>query len=146
MFIGKSLVNLSKFRNNTFSMGKDNEIRSVHKILDECQTPWGNSKSALAIYHYLGGWEAFYKPGDSRGYERRAEMFQKFHTGEKVRLASGLGDDARPWILGFVKFFGDEISQMLLQDAGAPFNQSTAMCPNVSIPSDRRRRRVPQSS
>jgi hypothetical protein len=85
---------------------------------DWCTHAWPKPGTLpLVIHHYLGSWEAFsFRDDARRGGLRTVE---KWRERSNVR-DGGVNDDARRWVVGFVRMVGDAAARELLKDAGLP--------------------------
>eukprot|EP00522_Entomoneis_paludosa_P015068 CAMPEP_0172462650 /NCGR_PEP_ID=MMETSP1065-20121228/44434_1 /TAXON_ID=265537 /ORGANISM="Amphiprora paludosa, Strain CCMP125" /LENGTH=168 /DNA_ID=CAMNT_0013218367 /DNA_START=68 /DNA_END=574 /DNA_ORIENTATION=+ len=75
--------------------------------------------SVLLANHYLGTWEQYSRAGDAREAHspRMKRTFDRLQ--EQKRLGStGVQDNIRPWLQGFVDSVGEEEAKRLLEGAG----------------------------
>ena len=64
---------------------------------------------------------------EERKMTRYDVFLQKNKESRKLRLQSFAGDVIRPWLQGFVNYFGRNMTLYFLEDAGHPYNKSTAL-------------------
>jgi hypothetical protein len=113
---------VSKFTN----LELQNTSYSAHRVIWECdENTFGGKGVQLYANHYVGSLEAYLQPNDlcNHGDRRRGWL-------DKANVSGGVlftGDEIRPWLQGFVDFFGNERSQYLLENVGFPYNNSTAL-------------------
>jgi hypothetical protein len=81
-----------------------------------CPSPHVTQETLLRVHHYLGSWESYAARDDARrGKERTQSAW--YRKNEKA-AAVFLNDSLNGWIEGFVKHFGPQTAQNLLQGAG----------------------------
>ncbi|CAJ1930849.1 unnamed protein product [Cylindrotheca closterium] len=117
--VGKSIIDSSRIPL------KDFRRMGHHSVTDECGSYWGDGDDLMIVNHYLGSWEYFRRDNDFRG-QRRKRFLEK-NAWIKDTLHSNRGDEIRQWMGGFVEHFGKEVSLSLLEGAGFPFNNETAL-------------------
>jgi hypothetical protein len=124
--IGKSLMDVTKFDNSELT----NTPYSAHRIIPKCgDNPWGGRGVQLIVNHYVGSWEVYQRPNDFRnvGEQRRDVWITKANVSSQWGTASVVGGEIRPWLQGFVAYFGEAKSRYLLDNLGVPYNTSTAL-------------------
>eukprot|EP00980_Cylindrotheca_fusiformis_P005320 scaffold1138_cov128-Cylindrotheca_fusiformis.AAC.2 len=121
--VGKSIVDASRV-----SVDAKTPV-SAHKVLDECSNAFGLADDLMHVNHYLGSWEYFQRPNDSRGGHRRYKKFMKLNEAVNASMQSHRSDEIRPWLQGFVESMGKERALSLLEGVGFPYNSSTALQP-----------------
>eukprot|EP00980_Cylindrotheca_fusiformis_P004303 scaffold918_cov126-Cylindrotheca_fusiformis.AAC.82 len=119
--IGKSIVDVSRV-----SVDADTTI-SAHRVLRGCGNAFGFSDDLMHVNHYLGSWEHFRRPNDSRGGPMRYKKFIELNEAVNASMRPFRSDEIRPWLQGFVDSMGKERSLSLLEGVGFPYNSSTAL-------------------
>jgi hypothetical protein len=120
--IGKSLVDVSKLPGleNMGWSDRPGTPFSPHKLIPLCPHVLYHPNAFIVINHYLGSWESYtYRTNDSRqGNFKNRKEWEKF----AYRKGSKRGDDIRPWIAGFVRLFGEQRAELLLENSGLHAN------------------------
>jgi hypothetical protein len=114
--IGKSFIDVSKVPNMK-GMGypkRKGNIRWIHRVLPICKPPQYNNNAYIRIHHYLGSWSAYSHRPDTRESSIRGRKFWERDS----TIQDGVSDELRPWIVGFVKLFGEQKARDLLDGAG----------------------------
>lgn len=84
------------------------------------------TKDWLYFNHYAGSWEAFQRANDIRPFRHHSQWLKKSKA-PLDQITGIFGDEARPWVQGFVRRFGEQTSKCLLAQIGNPYNASTAL-------------------
>jgi hypothetical protein len=119
--IGKCIIDASRVSVNVFTR------MSQHKLVRGCGSAWGGSDDLMHVNHYLGTWDYFDRPNDSRGGEDRYKIFMKKNLEVNKSITGRLGDTPRKWLASFLQTFGEERSLVLLEGVGFPYNTKTAL-------------------
>lgn len=111
---GKSFLDVSRI--SIDKLRQKDSFDRPHKLLRECPSTSYHNKAFLRINHYLGNWEYYtYRVNDPRqGAKKNRRMWDE----QAQQKDTKNGDEARPWIAGFVKYFGMEQSKFLLNGCG----------------------------
>jgi hypothetical protein len=120
--IGKSLLDVSRVPDLKNMKWADREKTpfSPHRLLPICPPVHYSAQAFVRINHYVGSWEYYtYRVNDGRkGASKNRKAWEI-----KANLTGGnFGDEARPWVNGFVRLFGETESVRLLANAGLPKN------------------------
>jgi hypothetical protein len=78
--------------------------------------------------HYIGSWEYYsFRTNDGRkGASKNRGRWEQYSAQEGGKA----GDEARPWIDGFVRLFGEEESKHLLVGSGLDSNYTATIDPS----------------
>jgi hypothetical protein len=121
---GKSLLDVSRVPVEILQHKKS--FKRPHRLLRQCPHNCYHSDAFLTINHYVGSWEYYtYRANDPR---KGARKNRGTWLRESQQEDQENGDQARPWISGFVRYFGEEEAKYLLQDSG--------LDPNYTVPVD----------
>jgi hypothetical protein len=120
--IGKSLIDVSRVPDLKNMDWPDRERFpfSPHRLVPICPEVHYHPKAFIRINHYVGSWENYsFRTNDGRkGGNKNRKAWET-----KSNIVGGLlGDEARPWVQGFVNLMGIDGSKILLADAGLPAN------------------------
>jgi hypothetical protein len=123
---GKTLIDVSNY---TWKHRHWKEM-NPHSLIEECgkRSPWGHTGDLMLVNHYLGSMESYLRPSDQRNEVNRTALF--FEKNKKHTRNKGMDkphDEVRPWISGFVEYFGSETASILLEGAGLPYNKSSVL-------------------
>jgi hypothetical protein len=111
---GKSLLDVSRLPVEILQHKKS--FARPHRLLRQCPHNCYHEDAFLTINHYVGSWEYYtYRANDPR---RGARKNRGTWLAESQQEDQENGDQARPWISGFVRYFGEDEAKYLLQDVG----------------------------
>jgi hypothetical protein len=111
---GKSLLDVSRI--DLATLQSPDSFTRPHELLPTCPGIFYHTKAFLRINHYIGNW-AYYS---FRKNDKRAGVLKNRSrwSREASKQGGGYGDEARPWIGGFVRYFGQEEAGRLLENCG----------------------------
>jgi hypothetical protein len=111
---GKSLIDVSRVPVDILKSKRSFE--RPHRLLRHCPTIFYHDHAFLRLNHYLGSWEYYtYRANDPR---KGARKNRQTWSEESQQQDQKNGDEARPWISGFVRYFGDNEAKYLLEGSG----------------------------
>jgi hypothetical protein len=119
---------LSNFARVVFFIDRCSAL--TYYVLD-CHPRFENS-------HYIGSWEYYsFRTNDGRkGANKNRGRWEK----DSAVKGGKAGDEARPWIDGFVRLFGEEVSKHLLEGSGLDENYTATIDPSWVLPGQRTKR------
>jgi len=137
--IGKSIIDVSRVPDLKEMAWPDRSRTpfSPHRLLPICPAVHHYSRAYIRINHYVGSWEYYsYRVNDGRkGANKNRQAWEA-----KSNLTGGtVGDEARPWIQGFVQIMGADTAELFLQDVGLPDNYTAPVDSDWMHPGDRKK-------
>jgi hypothetical protein len=124
--IGKSVMDVTKYTKSQLMNASYSAYRVTRDLCGD--NSWGGKGVQLFVNHYIGSWEAYQRPNDYRHAEgKRDTWYYRANVSSAIGRAFYITDEIRPWLQGFVSYFGEERSQYLLDNVGVPYNASTAL-------------------
>jgi hypothetical protein len=135
---GKSLLDVSRLPVEILQHKKS--FARPHRLLRQCPHNCYHEDAFLTINHYVGSWEYYtYRANDPR---RGARKNRGTWLAESQQEDQQNGDQARPWINGFVRYFGEDEAKYLLQDTGLDPNYTAPVDTSWIHPRDLEPRRL----
>jgi hypothetical protein len=132
---GKSLLDVTRIKLSTLQ--RKDSFKRPHALLKTCPGIFYHDKAFLRIHHYVGSWEYYsYRKNDKRAGARK--NYGLWHR-EASRKGGRSGDEIRPWIGGFVSYFGEEEAGRLLENCGLNPNYIAPITEEWLLPTDRSR-------
>ena len=113
---GKALLDVTRIEFATLKRKDKDTFTRPHALIPSCPGIFYHSKAFLRINHYIGNWEYYsFRKNDGRAGARK----NRSRWSRESSLKGGqTGDEARPWIAGFVRYMGDEETSRLLENCG----------------------------
>jgi hypothetical protein len=131
---GKSLLDVSRIPVATLESASS--FTRPHALLPECPSIYYHNKAFVRINHYLGNWEYYsFRANDPR---KGAKKNQRTWNEQSNQRDQSNGDEIRPWISGFVRYFGVEEAKHLLDGCGLDPNYTAPLDDAWLLPRDRK--------
>jgi hypothetical protein len=130
---GKAMLDVSRIPVSTLE--SNSSFVRPHALLAECPSIFYHDKAFIRINHYLGNWEYYtFRANDPRqGAKKNRRMWEE-QMQQKVK---DNGDEIRPWISGFVRYFGEEEAKHLLDGCGLDPDFTAPIDDSWKLPRDR---------
>jgi hypothetical protein len=124
--IGKSLIDVSSLPNvEARGWGDEDKPFRPHKVIPMCPNPRYHDKAFFRVNHYVGNWE-YYSFRKNDGRQGGVKNHKKWQRESTVQGGTS-GDDIRPWIGGFVDYFGETKAAWLLEGIGLDPNYTATV-------------------
>ena len=124
--LAKAIVDVSQLPEEDLA---EEAFGNTHRPFQICtkSSPWVTYKLPVGLLHYIGSWQQYnYRKKDARQglHDRRGRKVWM----DKGSASVSVDDEIRPWISGFVNFFGNDTATVLrlLNGAGLPSERSEA--------------------
>jgi hypothetical protein len=131
---GKSMLDVSRIPVATLE--SESSFTRPHALLPECPSIYYHNKAFVRINHYLGNWEYYsFRANDPR---RGAKKNRRMWKEQSNQTDQSNGDEIRPWISGFVRYFGVEEAKHLLDGCGLDPNYTAPLDDAWLLPRDRK--------
>jgi hypothetical protein len=131
---GKSMLDVSRIPVATLE--SESSFTRPHGLLPECPSIYYHNKAFVRINHYLGNWEYYsFRANDPR---RGAKKNRRMWNEQSNQTDQSNGDEIRPWISGFVRYFGVEEAKHLLDGCGLDPNYTAPLDDAWLLPRDRK--------
>lgn len=130
---GKSILDVSRIPLATLE--SESSFTRPHALLPECPSIYYHNNAFVRINHYLGSWEYYsFRANDPR---QGAKKNRRMWSGQSNQTDKSNGDEIRPWISGFVRYFGIEEAERLLDGCGLNPNYTAPIDDVWKLPRDR---------
>ena len=132
---GKALLDVSRIDIDV--LNSTESFLRPHELIPTCPDIFYHDNAFLRINHYVGNWEYYsFRKNDGRQGARK----NRRKWGRESMVHGGTsGDEARPWITGFVRHFGQEQAVGLLKDCGLDPDIKVLVTPNWMKEEDRKK-------
>jgi hypothetical protein len=131
---GKSMLDVSRIPLATLE--SEASFTRPHALLPECPSIYYHGNAFVRINHYLGNFEYYsFRANDPR---KGAKKNRRMWNSQSNQTDQSNGDEIRPWISGFVRYFGVEEAKHLLDGCGLDPNYTAPLDDAWLLPRDRK--------